>query len=369
MKTLRALSIACALVLSACGGGGGSTAGSAANLPPEQPAFQLTPTNFVFAQPKQASARTSKYVTANIASVTIALNTVNGSAPPAGLTTSVTTNISLSACPCNVPGPAVPPGSDSFTLTTYDATGGTGRVVSKASATYTITAGQTNSNTITLNGVPASLSVSGVPSGTAGTAFGSAQSFSVAARDADGNTILGTYANPVSLADSDSSGATTIATSGSDSPAAGQLLSSSDSVSLNYTGLAITPATITASASGATNGTGTFTPTLQAIVYNGATVSGNPEIDLYAASGTGSTGSFSASEVGWTNAPYNKSIGASAASGCSSIATVSPASGTSFTATVASSPSAGTCTLTLSDGAGQTKAVTLTYTSSSFGVQ
>ncbi len=240
--------------------------------------------------------------------------------------------------------------------------------MSTASGLYSIAAGQANTNTITLDGVPASFSITGVPSGAAGTAF-PPQSVAVSVKDADGNTIMGTYENAVNLSDSDASGATTLATSGSDSPPTGTLLSSNDSVTLSYTGLAIVPATITASASGATSGNATFTPTLQPISYSGPLVLGSPEIDLYAASGTGSTGSFSVSETGWTNAPYNRGVTATMGASCSSIASVSPSSGTSFTVSVVGSPTAGVCTLTLSDGAGQAKSVTVTYTTSSFGVQ
>jgi hypothetical protein len=263
----------------------------------------------------------------------------------------------------------VPPGDDTFTITTYDAQNGGGNVVSTASATFTITPGTANNNAITLNGVPATLTISGVPAGTAGTAFGSAQAFTVTVKDADGNTIVGTYANAVTLADSDASGATSVTTSGTDSPPSGELLSSSDTAALNYDGRAISPVTLTASASGATSGTASFAPALQAIAYSGPLYNGNPEIDLYATSGTGSTGTFTASEPGLTGTPYNGNLSISLASGCSSIATATPSSGTSFTVTVASSPSVGSCTLTINDGLGQTKTVTLTYTTSSFGVQ
>lgn len=363
MKSSRILSVVCALVLSACSGAGGgaSGGGGGVSLPPSH--LDLAQTMFVFAPMKQSASR-AKYVTASVASVTISLNTVNGSAPPAGLTTTVTTNITLSACPCNVPGPSVPPGSDAFTLATYDSANGGGNVVSKATATYTITAGQTNSNTITLNGVPASLSITGLPAATAGTPFGSAQAFAVAAKDADGNTILGNYANPVSLTDADSTGATTLGLS--------TLNGSSDTPTLNYTGLAIPNATIMARATGASSAAATFTPTLQPIAWtctqSGGCSSSANEIDLYATSGTGSTFTFTASEVGWTNAPFNQSLDVALAAGCASIATVSPSSGTSFTVTVVASPAAGTCALTLSDSLGQAKSVTLTYTTSGIGV-
>ncbi|MFN2529462.1 MAG: hypothetical protein ABR584_12185, partial [Candidatus Baltobacteraceae bacterium] len=211
------------------------------------------------------------------------------------------------------------------------------------------------------------------PSATAGTAFGSPATLSVAVQDADGVTITGTYASPVTITDSDVSSLTQgSALSVNSGPAASSIQSaaSSDVINFNYGGLAIAPATLTASATGATNGTASFTPALSPIVYSGPTVSSLPEIDLYAATGTGSSANFTASEVGWTNSPYNRSITASQASGCSNISTTSPASGTSFTTAAVASPIAGTCTLTLSDfTSGQTKGITLTYTTSGFGVQ
>jgi hypothetical protein len=365
----RSLALATVLLVTACsGGGGGSTPGvvhATAAPATGQGAQALVATTFVFAAPAttSASTRSPKYVTANIASIKIALNTVNGGAPPAGVTASVTTNIALASCPCTVSGPAVPPGNDTFTLTAYDAQNGGGNVVSTATPTLTILADQPNNNTITLNGVPASFTIS-PPSGTAGTAFASATAFSVTVKDADGNTIMGIYESPVTLADGDTSGATTLATSGSDSPPAGELLSSSDVAKLNYTGLAIAPVVISAAATGATTGNGSFAPTLQPIVVTTGDAQ-NPSfagVDFYATSGAGSSGSFTISEVGWTNAPYNKTLTVAPGSGCGSIGSVVQ-TGSSFAATVAGSPSAGACTVvTLSDGLGQSQAVTLAYT-------
>jgi hypothetical protein len=359
----RFLALATALMLSACSGGGSSPSASplgalqptvAPSTAPSSPA-NLVATSFVFGRLPATSSTTRRpnYVTANVASVTIALDLVNGSAPPAGPATSVTTNLLLAACPCTVAGPAVPAGTDEFTLTAYDAQNGGGHVISTASPTLTIVSTHANSNTITLNGVPASISIT-TPSGTAGTAF-AATAFSVTVKDADGNTIMGGYAQPVTLSDSDTSGATTLATSGSDSPPAGELLSSSDAATLAYTGLAITSATITASAPGGTPNNIPFIPTRQPIFYSGPLNGSNPNIQFGITSG-----SFSASEVGWTNAPYNKNLTATAAGNCSTIGSVSPGSGTSFTATVAGSPTFGNCTVTLADGVGQTLAVTLT---------
>lgn len=111
MKHLRVLSILSALVISACSGSGGESAGTiTTSLPPAAP--NVVKTSWVFGPPKSAqSGKRPAYVTANIESVKIALNTVNGGSPPGGLTTTVTTNIALSSCPCNVPGPSVPPDS------------------------------------------------------------------------------------------------------------------------------------------------------------------------------------------------------------------------------------------------------------------
>lgn len=222
-------------------------------------------------------------------------------------------------------------------------------------------------------GVPASFTISGLPSGTAGTAFTTPIAFAVTVKNATGNTIAGTYGNPVTLTDSDASGATTIVTSGSDSPPAGELLSSTDTATLNYTGLAIVPATVSAQATGATTGTATFAPTLSPIVYTGPTnASGNAQMN-FNSSGTASTFTFNASEVGWTSAPYSKALTLTPPAGCSRIlnSSTSTLSGTSFTENVAASPAAGTCTATLTDGAGQslTNGITFTYTTIGIGVQ
>ena len=253
-------------------------------------------------------------------------------------------------------------GSYTVTIDAYDKAPVAGSIPSGAkllstakNAPFTMVAGVTNGIGVTLDGVPASFVVGGLPSGTAGTAFGSPKSFTVTVKDASGDVITGAYENPVTLSDTDATGATTIATSGSDNPPARRLLSSSDAATLTYTGLAIVPATITASASGATNGTGKFAPTLQPIV------SAPNVLNLYATSGGGSTETFSASEAGWTNAPFNKKLDLTVPSNCATIATAGPPSGTTFTATVVVTPSVSSCSLTVSDGAGQTHHVALRY--------
>ncbi|MHB8153339.1 MAG: hypothetical protein ACYDGW_06720 [Vulcanimicrobiaceae bacterium] len=386
----RLLALAALFALAACGGGasGSNPLPSATSRPPAS--GKLQPTNFTLivgasatSTAKAAAAGTHagmrpSYVPASSKSITITLVTVDGNPPPSGLTTSVTTNLTNCSPSCTVPGPSAPPGSDAFTLTIYDALNGTGNALSTASPTLTIVLGQANSNTITLLGIPKSFTFGTVPSGTAGTAFGSGGvALPLTVKDADNNTITGVYNTAVTVTDSDTSSLTNasgLAVSGGSAASSVSVPSEAvdATLKLTYGGQAILPATLTASAAGATTATATFTPTRQPIVYTGPTNgSGNPEIDLYATSGTGSSAGFTATEVGWTNAPYSQAITATEASACSSIATTAATSGSAFTTTVAASPAAGTCTLTLTDVSGGSTPVpvTLTYTSSGFGVQ
>ncbi len=323
-----------------------------------------------------SSARNAAYVSTATQSVVITLQSVNGvkyagyAGSPGLIATNLTpSNPACSGVPltCTANAPAAP-GSDVFNVATYDTaqasttpTTPIGNLLSQATLTVTVTSGKANavSTPLVLNGVPSTVTMSGLPAATAGTAFASAQTFTVTVQDAGGKTIVGTYSTAVTLTDGDTSGATTIATSGTDSPTSGQLLSSSDTATLNYTGLAIAPATITAKSGGVTVGTGTFTPVLQPIVTNAPLNGTTPEIAL-----TRDTmnQAFTATEVGWTNAPYNNKITATSATGCSTIGTTTPAAGTSFTSTKVTTPVAGTCSLTLSDfTGGSTLVVTLAW--------
>jgi hypothetical protein len=228
---------------------------------------------------------------------------------------------------------------------------------------FSIATRKTTHLPLTLTGIPDRLKIGPLPNAKAGTPFAKPQFFRVKAFDAANQLIVGPYERPVRLRDNDTSGATAIATSGDDHPQPHELLGSDDIATLSYTGLAIRPATITATSKGVTSYSRAFAPELQPITIT-TTDSLNPSyagVDLYAPSGAGSTGSFTASEAGWTGAPYDKSLTVTTASGCSSIATLS-ASGTSYTATVAGSPVAGTCTATVSDPLGQSQLVTLAYT-------
>ena len=368
----RILAVSALIALAACSGGstvpasqttlGLATSPPAGGSAASTSAGPITATQFVFgplAASTAASARRPQYVTAGVQSVTIKLTSVNGT-PFTAASGTATNNVNLATCPCTIAGPSVPAGSDGFTLNAYDGQNGSGNIISTASPTLTIVAGQTNSEMITLNGVPASFTIS-PPAAAAGTAFGGPQPVSVTVKDADGHTIMGAYTTPVSLADADTSGATTLTTSGSDNPAAGKLLSSGDSATLAYSGLAIAPVAITAAANGATNGSGDFAPVLQPIATTLTGMSPLIPLSRYATSAT-----FTASEPGWTNAPYGKTLTITPAPACSTVGAVTPGSGTAFTANSAMGAVQGSCTVTISDfSGGNTLLVALDYTTGS----
>ena len=124
---------------------------------------------------------------------------------------------------------------------------------------FTISAGTVNRAGFVFGGVVNSVVVNAHRDATIGTPLSNAPIF-VTARDAHGNVIIGTYDNPIKLTDGDTSGATTVKTSGPDKPAQGMLISSKDDATLSYTGAPITFATIRASASGVETFGDAFSP-------------------------------------------------------------------------------------------------------------
>jgi hypothetical protein len=153
-------------------------------------------------------------------------------------------------------------GSYDVTINAYDQAPANGaipasaKLLSGARVKVSVKPGIVNDLRITLDGVPAGIFVGNFPIASAGTAFLN-KSFTVTVKDADGYVILGTYSTPITLSDSDTSGATAIATAGSDGPPSGKLFSSGDVSTISYVGIAIKPVTIGATA-GAAVGRGVF---------------------------------------------------------------------------------------------------------------
>ena len=198
---------------------------------------------FVPAASQALARRRIKYVSPSTQSVSIAINgaaltAINvGPASPQCVSATGGTHCSLTA--------AAPPGNDTFTVIAYDAASASGNVLSRATLAFTVVADHVNVIPLTLDGVISSVAVTlPIPNPAAGLAV--TLPVAVNIDDAGGNAIVGpgTYAdaagNPVTvtLTDSDSSGATALSVTSLTAPA---------TVTLAYTGAAVSGATITPS--------------------------------------------------------------------------------------------------------------------------
>jgi hypothetical protein len=401
----KILTVLAMMALAGCGGGGANTAPFQPIQPiaTNPPAGDLVTPSFTLNLGRNTGSSTSrdpKYIDGvNTLSVKITLVSNNGT-PTTVTNPSVTTNVNgASGTPCNptctIPGPPSPPGTDRYTVTTYNATGGGAAALSTATKDFTIVAGSANTGlAITLFGVVKSFSaIGGFTSPNAGTTPADT-TLTVTALNASGGTITGTYGDnitggglngtpvTVTINETNALGATLVAGGAAtqNSTTSVTLKSSTDSVKLHYAGLAENVKVITVAAAGATNQTANFQPTLQPI-----TPASGTEIDLYVpgdVGGTGSSGTQTFTEAGFTGATYQQSFAftftmtATFSTPCTQIATISQGTGTNvgqFTATAATAatpPAAGSCDLTINDnltqGGHTSTAVTkVTYTTSS----
>jgi streptogramin lyase len=260
MNQRVALAIACsglAVMLSSCAGAGGSNNSS---LPPQPSSSPPAPTTakFVIDIPAgtstQSSLRRPLDFSASTQSVTIAL----------GSTKLTTANVTASSVGCVAStgggrsctiGVNAPTGNDQFTVTAYDQPDGKGTVLATGTVAATISSSSVATLNVAVSGVIVKLELAlANPYPPAGTA--SSTAVVVSGLDADGNTVLGKYASPISLKNADTSGATSLSAS--------SVKQSGTAVSLNYTG--VTPfasTTVTASLAGVASVTATFVPTPQ----------------------------------------------------------------------------------------------------------
>jgi hypothetical protein len=323
-------------------------------------------------------------ISPNSVSVRVVLTTVNGVPPKAGVATAAITALpsTCQTAGCTVAAPQSPAGNDAYALTIYDGANASGNILATGTASAAIAAGKANVITAPqLSKVPAFLVFSGLATANAGTTF--THSLTLSVQDADHAAIIGTYSTPITVTDADTSAiaqGTSISLNGAAASRSATLARSSDTMTFTYGGLAIPAVTVTASATGATNGSVTFTATLQPIVFTDPDTNNTPEIDLYnpATGSPGNSGTFSLTQPGWAGSPYGKNFTyalagtglPSTTTNCSSY-TVTPASGTatSFTVSVGASSVAGSCTMTLTGAPGTaTQAVVLTYSTGSIGV-
>lgn len=244
MRVLAAF--ACAgIALAACGGGSTSTPLPAAGTKPSQPQSHAKATFVVKIPPKAAStsSRTPKYLTADIQGIAFSVSQNNGSVYAGGAFYPVNAQQTYCSTPsggglvCTLDVVALP-GDDTFVVTTYDKPETfDANVISTGSLQQTISAVTANTVNIVTSGVPTFFAMSvdnPFPS------VGGTQPLHLLALDADANVIVGPYDTPVTLSNSDTSGATVLsATSAASSTDASAL-------TITYAGLPLSAsATIT----------------------------------------------------------------------------------------------------------------------------
>jgi streptogramin lyase len=256
-----ALALACALavLLSGCGGSGGGAGGPLPAPSASPPVQQQSNAQFVvhipaFAAVSSASIKSNSARPMDFSASTQSLKVSIATQVLTIADVSATSSLCKAAsgggrdCTVNV---VAPNGSDQFTLTAYDQPNAGGNAIAQATIQATISAQPTTVNVAvagTIAKLAIALSNQYPPVGAATTV-----NVTVTALDADGNAVLGAYGTPISLQDSDTSGATSLS--------AITIASSSTAVTLNYTGAEFMSATITASMSGVGSATATFAPT------------------------------------------------------------------------------------------------------------
>ena len=162
-----------------------------------------------------SNLRRTKYVSSGTQSVKFALTTVNGvssvSLPIVVSLTEASPNCSSSPLVCTVLIPNIVIGNDTFSVTTYASTDGSGPALSTNSTNATITANTTTDVSLTLQGVIASVVIS-VPNQLTAGASANVQLLAVTALDASGATIIGSdpYSNGPIVLTSDFMGITAL---------------------------------------------------------------------------------------------------------------------------------------------------------------
>lgn len=232
--------------LSACTGGGGTTSPVPVGASPDR---QMAKVAFTMTWgPSPASAgRAPRYIGATARSVSVA---VNGGTPQ--YLNAPSTTISIDA----------PVGTDLFAFQTYDAQNGQGNVLSRASVTKPIVVGTANTVTAVLNGVVASVSIS-LSNAAPNAGVPATVNVNVAAKDADGNAIVGPgdYSVPIRLTISDPTSSGTLSLSTATLPNAATTATLTYNGGTLNSGLPGGPtSTIVASATGVATVSTAFTP-------------------------------------------------------------------------------------------------------------
>lgn len=246
--SIGALLLGC--TVAACSGGGGASlpatsTGSTSHAQHANVAFTIT-----------IPSRSAKYVSASTKSVSIVETDGSASALPAVVQNTTpgspncSTSITGTSCTIAVLANA---GSDSFTVKTYDQPDGAGNVLSDGTVKGTVVAGAANSFPLTLSGSIASFTL---VASEAYPQVGAATTITAQAKDAGGNTIIGTYDAPIALT-----------TTGSAKLDAASITSSSDQRTLTLSNSQTASFTVSGSVNGK-SGTLTINPSSGIVYYN-----------------------------------------------------------------------------------------------------
>lgn len=360
----RALAVASLVFLAGCGGGS-STPAPIGPVPTPLPTATPAPgtAKLTIGVPRSGSSAQRAPRAGSVAtSLVVTIKTVDGQPPTSAqapvnpqtipLSTAAggncTTSPSGETCTVTI---YAPPGQVTYQFDVFDANN---NKLATTTATYTITPGTTPNLTTSVNGLVASVVVT-TPTLTAGTSF--AGPITVQAFDAGGTLIVGStpYANPFTLTDNDSTGATSI----SDGTQGGPTITvggPNDVVNLSYTGTADDPFTITIAIP---NKPATTTPvqtTNSAIILSGTTNDtlkpSDPNYNQPTLFFTTipSTQQFGAAQPGWGFPGHAFALAldpATCGSGASAVVTVVPVNSFTFGVT---SKTAGICKGTVTGG-------------------
>lgn len=258
---IRSLAVCLLLALNGCGGGGSTSPGPPQNAPTAAPAGQTQATVVIkipAASPPALQSLRPKYVSVNTQSITVG---IDGGTPQAINLTPTSPGCSASGSPpattCSIRFNSQF-GSHTFAFVTFDGLNGSGNALSRNTLVSASPASGPWTINVTLNGVPASLSVAPLPAssflrwfGNAAALYGTApQSVALLALDADGNIIVGTGAPRLSMVASGS--IVTVA----------QSTTTPNTFTLQATGGVVTPGTVnvTATATALSDAAGSAPP-------------------------------------------------------------------------------------------------------------
>ena len=354
------------LAVSGCAGGGNAahqTPALAAPTPSSAPAPQAklgqasVTIKIPAAATGSAAARKPAFISASAQSLSISSYAVAGGVPTGPALATSNQNLTATSPGCVGSGPvectvtvAAPIGQAAFSVAIYQGLNQTGALLSSlpqsAATVFTIAEGSTNVVLpLILNGVPATVTVAPQVTSVNG-GVSATIPLSVVAQDAGGNIIIGpgSYANAITLTNTDGSGSTALTATTITSP--GQ------AVSLTYNGGNFaSPLTLSATVSGAT-----VTPGTVSLIPGPLTI-----------------GCSSGCGVANLSTPYNETIseggygsGSFTLSGSGTSCTFDPATSVSATNGAANvniygDPAGGTCTLTISDTNTQNGTATVTF--------